>query len=123
MKILDEQKKQENKRYEIENRGKDQVDAIERVIEGAVGSAVNEITAKNRFSQVNMVVKEILDIVKISKNTQDPIENTKALQENKDGSEVFEVNELSNVLRGKKNEGKKKNPFSKARKLVRSVVN
>ena len=123
MKILDEQKKQENKRDEIENRGKDQVDAIGSVIKRAVGSAVNEITAKNRISQVDMAVKEILDIVKVSKNTQDPIENTKGLQENKDGSEVFEVNELSNVLRGKKNEGKKKKPFSKARKLVRSMVN
>ena len=83
MKILDEQKKQENKRDEIENRGKDQVDAIESVIKRAVGSAVNEITAKNRLSQVDMAVKEIRDILKISKNNQDPIENTKALQENK----------------------------------------
>ena len=123
MKILNEQKKQENKRDEIENRGKDQVDAIESVIKRAVGSAVNEITAKNRISQVDMAVKEILDIVKVSKNTQDPIENTKGLQENKDGSEVFEVNELPNVLRGKKNGGKKNNPFTKARKLVRSMVN
>jgi hypothetical protein len=50
MKILNEQKKQENKRDEIENRGKDQVDAIESVIKRGVGSAVNEITAKNRIS-------------------------------------------------------------------------
>ena len=123
MKILDDRKKRENERNEIENRGKDQVDAIESAIKGAVGGAVNEITAKNRISQVDMAVKEILDILKIPKKSPDPIENRETLQENNDGSEVFEVNELSNVLRGKKNGGKKKKPFSKARKLVRSMVN
>ena len=123
MNILNEQKKRENKRDEIENRGKDQVDAIESVIKRAVGSAVNEITAKNRISQVDMAVKEILDILKIPKKSPDRIENRETLQENKDGIELFEVNELSNVLRGKNNGGKKKKPFSKARKLVRSMVN
>ena len=122
MKILDDRKKRENERDEIENRSKDQVDAIESGIKGAVGGAVNEITAKNRISHVDMAVKEILDILKIPKNSPYSIENRETLQE-KNNDAVNEVNELPNVLRGKKNGGKKKKPFSKARKLVRSMVN
>ena len=83
---------------------------------------MNEITAKNRISHVDMAVKEILDILKIPKNSPYSIENRETLQE-KNNDAVNEVNELPNVLRGKKNGDKKKKPFSKARKLVRSMVN